>query len=135
MQRDKLLEAHPLDEEGTWEIRGEDPNCDWGGHHHEPQLAIVSGRYGDVVEQALKLPRFFTWGAGGRIIKVEVVTPAELPGLATAEKERQERQRAEAEARAAEAAERRAEQERDELLRRRRALIAELAGVEKQLGI
>lgn len=65
----KLLETHSLDEEGTWEVRGEDPNCDMGGHHHEPFLGFYSGKLRDVVELATELPGFFQWGAGGKISK------------------------------------------------------------------
>ena len=39
----QLLQKHSLDETGEWEIYGEDPNCDFGGHHHQPFLGIASG--------------------------------------------------------------------------------------------
>jgi hypothetical protein len=71
--KDRLLKAYPSDTAGTWRILGEDPNCDWGGPHSEPELETVTGNYGNVVKYALTLPRFFTWGGGGRIIKVEAV--------------------------------------------------------------
>lgn len=67
-----LLQKYPSDTQGTWKILGEDPNCELGGHHHEPELGVVSGTYHNVVEYALKLPHFFNWGAGGRII---LITP------------------------------------------------------------
>lgn len=58
---------------GTWQIFGEDPNCDFGGPHHEPLIATVQGTYESAVEYALGLPNFFTWGGGGKVRKVEVV--------------------------------------------------------------
>ncbi len=64
-----LLKNHSLDEEGVWEIYGEDPNCDMGGHHHEPHLDTVIGKLRDVIEYAVDLPNFWQWGAGGRITK------------------------------------------------------------------
>lgn len=66
----RLLEAHPANEFGTWRILGEDPNCDLGGHHHEPELETVSGTYANVVEYAITLQGFFQWGSGGRIVKI-----------------------------------------------------------------
>lgn len=66
----KLLQEHSLDETGYWKIKGEDPNCDWGGHHYQPELGIVEGRLEDVIRYAVELKNFWTWGAGGDIIKV-----------------------------------------------------------------
>lgn len=68
--RKRLLEVHPPDTFGTWRILGEDPNCDWGGGHHEPELETVTGTYANVVEYAITLRGFFQWGSGGRIIKM-----------------------------------------------------------------
>lgn len=68
--RRRLLEAHHANEQGTWRIRGEDPNCDLGGHHHQPELDIVTGTYINVVEYALGLSGFFSWGGGGDIEKI-----------------------------------------------------------------
>lgn len=68
--RDRLLSEYPPDEVGIWKILGEDPNCEFGGYHHEPFLEQVSGTYRNVVEYALKLHRFFSWGYGGRIVKL-----------------------------------------------------------------
>lgn len=69
----KLLEQHSLNEEGLWKIYGEDPNCDWGGSHHEPELGIVEGKLKDVIEYAIELPNFWTWGGGGRIVSVGTI--------------------------------------------------------------
>ena len=66
----KLREKHSLDEEGTWRIRGEDPNCDFGGSHYQPELGTVQGKLSDVVEHAVNLSGFYTWGGGGDISKV-----------------------------------------------------------------
>jgi hypothetical protein len=67
-----LLEKHSLDEEGIWEVRGEDPNCDLGGYHHEPSLGFYTGKLKDVVMMGVELPRFWVWGAGGsfKLIKL-----------------------------------------------------------------
>ena len=68
----KLLEKHSLNEEGTWRIRGEDPNCDFGGSHYKPELGTVEGRLEDVIRYAVAQPDFFTWGSGGDITKVSI---------------------------------------------------------------
>lgn len=68
----RLCEKYSLDEEGTWRIRGEDPNCDFGGHHHQPELGTVEGKLRDVVEHAVNLKCFYTWGGGGDITKVSI---------------------------------------------------------------
>jgi hypothetical protein len=59
-------------ETGTWMIYGEDPNCDFGGFHHEPYLATIEGRLTDVIDYAVTLKGFWGWGGGGRIEKIEV---------------------------------------------------------------
>lgn len=69
--RRRLQAQHPDNPFGLWEIRGEDPNCDFGGHHHEPLLTRIEGNYFDAVELALSLTGFFSWGGGGSIKKVE----------------------------------------------------------------
>lgn len=73
----QLLKKYPLNTEGIWEIRGEDPNCDWGGHHHQPYLATLRGRLRDVITLAVEMPGFWNWGAGGSItlIQVQEITP------------------------------------------------------------
>lgn len=67
--RERLLKEHSANEFGTWRILGEDPNCDYGGSHHEPELETVIGTYINVVDYAMSLGSFFTWGGGGRILK------------------------------------------------------------------
>lgn len=62
-----LLSRHSLDDEGLWEVCGEDPNCDMGGYHHEPFIGIFEGKLRDVIKEAVMKPGFFQWGSGGRI--------------------------------------------------------------------
>ena len=83
----RLLENHSLSETGHWQIYGEDPNADFGGTHHEPELGIVSGKLDDVIKYAVDLPKFWTWGGGGRIVKVEIksVVDARVSQLRVAE--------------------------------------------------
>jgi hypothetical protein len=61
----QLLQKHSLDEVGIWKIKGEDPNCDLGGHHYQPELGIVEGTLRDVIMYGVSLPSFWQWGAGG----------------------------------------------------------------------
>lgn len=65
----ELLKQHSLREQGIWCVRGEDPNCDLGGPHHEPMLGYFEGTLEDVIREAVELPSFWTWGGGGRITK------------------------------------------------------------------
>jgi hypothetical protein len=88
----KLLKEHSLDETGLWEILGEDPNCDWGGHHHQPQLGIVEGRLGDIIAYAVELAGFWTWGGGGDIRKMNA--PIKITAESNAERVRLEEQAA-----------------------------------------
>ena len=69
---EKLLEKHRLHEKGLWRIQGEDPNCDFGGHHYMPDLGTFEGTLNDVIDYAVELRAFWTWGAGGKITKVSV---------------------------------------------------------------
>lgn len=77
--RKSLLTKYPSGQEGVWQIYGEDPNCDLGGSHIEPHLETVSGRYADVVDYALKLNGFFTWGSGGRIVPYKYPNVKQIP--------------------------------------------------------
>lgn len=69
----QLLSLHKLDEYGTWDVRGEDPNPDFHGSHHNPYLGTFEGKLLDVIKHAITLNQFFTWGGGGEIRKVEVI--------------------------------------------------------------
>ena len=77
MVRRRLINKFPATQEGTWWIRGEDPNCDWGGPHSQPNLGYYTGRYVDIVDLALTMPGFWTWGGGGSIseVKTKAVSP------------------------------------------------------------
>ena len=67
----ELIKKHSLSEVGTWEVRGEDPNCDFGGHHHHmPKLGTFEVKLEDIVAYAVTLSGFWQWGAGGDITKV-----------------------------------------------------------------
>jgi hypothetical protein len=68
----ELLKKHSLTDTGLWRIRGEDPNCDFGGYHHSPDLGTVEGTLLDVIEYAIELKNFWTWGGGGDIELVKV---------------------------------------------------------------
>lgn len=63
----EILKKHGLEEFGTWHIRGEDPNCDFGGSHHQPDLGYFTGTLRECIKYAIELPDFWTWGGGGRI--------------------------------------------------------------------
>lgn len=69
----ELLKKHSLDEVGTWHIFGEDPNPNFGGHHHNPDLGIVTGKLEDVIKYAVELKGFWAWGGGGNIKRVHVL--------------------------------------------------------------
>jgi hypothetical protein len=71
-----LTTKHSLSDIGTWHIRGEDPNCDMGGPHSQPHLGYAKGKLSDVINMAVDIPHFFTWGAGGTITKIEPVLDA-----------------------------------------------------------
>lgn len=68
----KLFAEYKPDEVGIWEVRGEDPNCDFGGSHHNPYLFTAQGRLEDVVKKAVVHKDFWQWGSGGKIRKIEV---------------------------------------------------------------
>lgn len=88
----ELLKKHSLDETGTWKILGEDPNCDFGGHHYQPDLGMVEGRLGDIIAYAVELPSFWQWGAGGDIRKMNA--PIKINAQSNAERVRLQEQAA-----------------------------------------
>lgn len=88
----ELLKKHSLDETGVWKILGEDPNCDFGGHHYQPELGIVEGRLGDIIAYAVELRSFWQWGAGGDIRKMNA--PIKITAESNAERVRLEEQAA-----------------------------------------
>ena len=83
----ELVKKYPLDTEGLWKVLGEDPNCDFGGHHHQPELGIFDGKLDDIINYAVSLNSFWSWGAGGNIMLVSV--PPKITPLSIAELERQ----------------------------------------------
>lgn len=62
---------------GLYAIYGEDQNPDFGGNHHEPIIGYLRGRLDDVVHHAVNMHGFWAWGAGGRIVKINIedITP------------------------------------------------------------
>lgn len=62
-----LLKNHSLTQYGIWKVDGEDPNCDFGGHHHRPFLGYFEGILDNVIRRAVSLPGFWQWGSGGNI--------------------------------------------------------------------
>lgn len=69
---ESLLKDHSLDEIGIWEVRGEDPNCDMGGVHHNPYIGTVQGCLDDVIKWAVVQPNFWEHGFGGEIEKIYI---------------------------------------------------------------
>jgi hypothetical protein len=80
-----LLQKHKLSDIGLWRIRGEDSNCDFGGSHYQPDLGVVEGSLRDVIEYAVGLKSFWTWGGGGDIELVSVKKIDPLANLRIAE--------------------------------------------------
>lgn len=68
----ELLKDYELDSIGTWEVFGEDPNCDFAGSHHMPKLGTFQGKLSDVLEIAVELNGFYQWGSGGEIRKISI---------------------------------------------------------------
>lgn len=66
----RLLEKYPLATYGTWQVLGEDPNCDMSGSHHQPYLATYTGSLEQVIRRGVELPGFWQWGAGGDFKKI-----------------------------------------------------------------
>lgn len=89
----ELVKKHSLDEVGVWEIRGEDPNCDFGGSHYQPCLATVTGRLEEVIENAVELSSFWTWGAGGDIRQVRIISLDKLSKKAELAREKEKLQK------------------------------------------
>jgi hypothetical protein len=84
----ELLKKYNLNEIGTWRIRGEDANCDFGGSHYMPELGIVQGKLGDVLITAINMPDFWTWGGGGDITPVEILNLTDVARKANLNKEK-----------------------------------------------
>jgi len=64
----ELVKRYPdLTVTGVWSVSGEDPNADLGGSHHKPFLGKFRGRLTDVIDHAVNLSGFWSWGGGGDI--------------------------------------------------------------------
>lgn len=63
----QLRRDHSMSDYGVWKVVGEDPNCDFGGHHHNPFLGYFEGTLEAVIRHAVNLPNFWQWGSGGKI--------------------------------------------------------------------
>ncbi len=68
-----LLRDHPLEERGYWFIRGESDNPDFHGPHPMPNLGVCHGTLEAAIQWAVDQPRFFTYGGGGSIEKVDCI--------------------------------------------------------------
>jgi hypothetical protein len=68
----ELLKNHNLNEYGIWKVEGEDPNPDFGGHHHNPHLGYVEGTLEEAIDWGVHQDDWTTWGTGGNIKKVNV---------------------------------------------------------------
>jgi hypothetical protein len=76
----QLLEKHNLNTVGIWRVIGEgEPDYNAGPG---PVLGYYNGRLYDVIHTAVMLPRFFNWGSGGSIERIEVVQLARYRGVA-----------------------------------------------------
>lgn len=69
----KLLEEYDLSEYGVWRVLGEDRNADFRGSRQIPYLGTFEGTLDSVIKHAVQLPRFYSWGSGGEIEKIEVI--------------------------------------------------------------
>lgn len=66
----------PLDKVGIFRVKGEDPNPDFVGSHHQLDLGVFRGKFEDVAAYAVELRDFWVWGFGGSIdeIKIKEIT-------------------------------------------------------------
>lgn len=67
----EVVKDYGLLKYGAWEVRGEDPNCDFGGFHHNPFIGYYEGKLESVIKEVANMQNFFTWGSGGSIKFVE----------------------------------------------------------------
>jgi hypothetical protein len=67
-----LIKTHSLEEQGTWQVFGEDRNTELAGQRQIPYLGTYEGSLKDVIDTAVDLPEFWDWGYGGSIKKIEV---------------------------------------------------------------
>lgn len=82
--------GHTRHSYGIWEVRGEDPNCDLGGAHHNPLLGYFEGTLEDVMKHAMDLSGFWQWGAGGHLSPAsDTITGATIIGEGAKQKTRE----------------------------------------------
>jgi hypothetical protein len=62
-----------LSQSGHWRILGEDSNPDFGGTHYQPTLAICYRKLEDVINYAVQLDGWKTWGLGGDIQQINMI--------------------------------------------------------------
>jgi hypothetical protein len=60
----ELVKKHKMDEYGFWKIRGADNNPDFGGSHYQADLGTFEGKLEDIINYAVTLPGFWSWGSG-----------------------------------------------------------------------
>jgi hypothetical protein len=68
----RTVEKYGLSKHGVWHIRGEDPNCDFGGHHYQPSLGYFEGTLAQAIKHAVTFSNFFTWGGGGDLELINI---------------------------------------------------------------
>lgn len=79
----QLIQKYSLSQEGLWKVRGEDPNCDFGGHHYMPELGTFEGKLEDIIAYAVTLSGFWQWGAGGDFT---LVSPIKIDAASNAKR-------------------------------------------------
>ena len=68
-----ILDSYSLSDYGVWRVLGEDGNADFHGGRQIPYLGTFEGTLNSVIKHAVQLPRFYSWGRGGTIEKIEVI--------------------------------------------------------------
>ena len=69
----RISDSHSLSDYGFWRVLGEDGNADFHGGRKIPYLGTFEGTLKSVIKHAVQLPRFYSWGSGGTIEKIEVI--------------------------------------------------------------
>lgn len=70
----------------VYAVYGEDPNCDFGGTHHNPFLGNVEGTFKDVIEYAVNnMAGFYQWGVGGYAVPLKKLQESSDPIIANSQ--------------------------------------------------
>ena len=69
----RILDSYSLSDYGVWRVLGEDGLGEFWGSCRTPYLGTFEGTLKSVIKHAVQLPRFYTWGNGGAIEKIEVI--------------------------------------------------------------